>query len=113
MPTRRHEWRELQPSLGWRSLQPRIYYIQGTPPCLESSRFAAALLSFLATPAQAEPIILCGGDTVFVVDTAAAKDNIERRGVGTPNSASNCPKPCEAHLPLRMTASRWMVARKS
>ena len=44
---------------------------------VERLPLAAALLSFLTTPAQAEPIILCGGDTVFVVDTATAKDNIE------------------------------------
>jgi hypothetical protein len=40
--------------------------------------FAAALLIFLATSAQAEPILLCGWDTVFVVDTAAAQDKMER-----------------------------------
>jgi hypothetical protein len=39
--------------------------------------FAAAVLVLLATSAQAEPIILCGWDTVFVVDTAAARDKTE------------------------------------
>lgn len=35
-----------------------------------------ALLIFLAPSAEAEPIILCGDDTVFVVDTA--QDKIEK-----------------------------------
>jgi hypothetical protein len=34
---------------------------------------AAALLSFVAPSAQAETIILCGGDTVFILDTAKDK----------------------------------------
>ncbi|HPM84724.1 MAG TPA: hypothetical protein PLF81_28660 [Candidatus Anammoximicrobium sp.] len=37
---------------------------------------AAALLIFLTPSAQAEPLMLCGDDTVFVVDTA--RDKIEK-----------------------------------
>lgn len=38
---------------------------------------AAALLTFLAASAKAEPIVLCGWDTVFVVDTSATNTKVE------------------------------------
>ncbi len=36
-----------------------------------------ALLIFVAPPAKAEPIILCGWDTVFVVDTSTTNTKVE------------------------------------
>ena len=40
-----------------------------------------ALLISLVPPANAEQITLCGWDTVFVVDTTAGKEKIEKANV--------------------------------
>ena len=75
----------LAPSRGYRARGPPVE-CAGQPPLDLRQRWrttmprnplpAIALLIFLAPFAKAEPIILCGGDTVFVVD--AATDPIEK-----------------------------------
>ena len=53
------------------------------------SLFAASLLISLAPPASAEQIILCGWDTVFIVDTA--KDKTEKVWTWTAKQCEQLP----------------------
>jgi hypothetical protein len=64
-----------------------------------------ALVIFLTPSAKAEPILLCGGDTAFVVDTTTAKDEIEKSWTWNAKQCDQLPEAMVAHVAVILVSA--------